>query len=72
MQHHLSDDHLLSLWGDCRTMPALLLQRRLEWLGHVACMPDDRIPKVLLMASYLHVARLVAPGSAGVTVLQQI
>ena len=32
----------------CTTMYTLLKQRRMRWLGHVTCMDDGRIPKILL------------------------
>ena len=47
-QTHLADRELFALWGDQRPLPVLLMQRRLEWLGHVARMPDERVPKKLL------------------------
>ena len=47
---HFSTNDLLSMWGDERPMSTILLQRRLEWLGHVARMPEDRIPKALLFS----------------------
>ena len=35
-------------WGDEETVADMVMQRRLEWLGHVARMPDHRIPKSIL------------------------
>ncbi len=45
---HLTNVQLLAMWGDERTISVILMQRRMEWLGHVARMSDDRIPKSLL------------------------
>ena len=47
-QERTSNDQLLDMWGDKRLLAVRIHQRRLEWLGHVACMPPERIPKILL------------------------
>ena len=36
------------MWGDKRPLAVRIRQRRLEWLGHVARMSPERIPKILL------------------------
>ena len=36
-------------WGDSETIAMKVMRRRLEWLGHVARMPDHCIPKQLLL-----------------------
>ena len=35
-------------WGDEEAAAEKMRRRRLEWLGHVARMPDHRIPKSVL------------------------
>ena len=35
-------------WGDKETAAEKIQKRRLEWLGHLACMPCQRIPKSVL------------------------
>ena len=35
-------------WGDIETVSVKVTKRGLEWLGHVARMPDHRIPKQTL------------------------
>ena len=35
-------------WGDEELAAEKVRKRRLEWLGHVARMPDHRLPKSLL------------------------
>lgn len=35
-------------WGDEELVAEKVRKRRLEWLGHVARMPDDRLPKTML------------------------
>ena len=35
-------------WGDEETAEEKVKKRRLEWLGHLARMPDCRIPKSAL------------------------
>ena len=35
-------------WGDEKTVSEKVKRKRLEWLGHLARMPDRRIPKSTL------------------------
>ena len=37
-------------WGDEETVSEKVQKRRLEWLGHLARMPDHRLPKVMLFS----------------------
>ena len=46
---HISNDDVLRRTG-MESMEELLRGRRLQWLGHLARMPDDRWPKQLLFA----------------------
>ena len=46
--HHITNLELRQRWGDIGTMSDHLRQRRLQWLGHVARMPDDRVVKQIL------------------------
>ena len=41
-------DEVRRRWGDEETVGEMVQRRRLEWLGHVARMPDHRIPKSVL------------------------
>ena len=47
-EQHLSSSALRWRWGDPEPLSTRLIRRRLEWLGHVARMPDHRIPKQVL------------------------
>ena len=44
---HISNAELRSRWGDVGLISDTLRKRRLRWLGHVARMPEDRLPKQL-------------------------
>ena len=48
---HVTNAELRERWGDLLTLSDKLRCRRLEWLGHLARMPDDRVPKQLLFAT---------------------
>ena len=37
-------------WGDGETVGEKIQKRRMEWLGHLARMPDYRLPKVMLFS----------------------
>ena len=37
-------------WGDPETATVKVMKRRLEWLGHLARMPDHRTPKICLFS----------------------
>ena len=37
-----------SRWGNEECIDQMIKRRRLEWLGHIACMPDNRIPRKVL------------------------
>ena len=37
-------------WGDEETVGEKVQRRRLEWLGHLARMPNHRVPKVMLFS----------------------
>ena len=41
-------------WGEEQTVAEVVMGRRLEWLGHVARMPDHRIPKSVLFGWLSH------------------
>ena len=49
-------------WEDEETAAEKVRRRRLEWLGHVARMPDHRIPKSVLFGRHVPA---VAPGEGG-------
>ena len=45
---HITSEMTRELWGDLETTTAKVTKRRLEWLGHVARMPNQHIPKMAL------------------------
>ena len=47
-EQHIISACMRDLWGDQETMDTKIAKRRLEWLGHVARMPDHRMPKMSL------------------------
>ena len=49
-RERISSEMVRKRWGDEETITTKLLKRRLEWLGHVARMPNYRIPKITLFS----------------------
>ena len=47
---HITSTDIRRRWGDPETAATKVTKRRLEWLGHVARMPDHRTPKVSLFS----------------------
>ena len=47
-EQHITSAHMCDLWGDQETMDTKIAKRRLEWLGHIARMPDHCVPKMSL------------------------
>ena len=47
---HISLEALRERWDDVETITTKLQKRRLEWLGHLARMPDCRMPKIALFS----------------------
>ena len=47
-EQHITSDQTRELWGDLETITTKVMGRRLEWLGHVARMPEYRAPKMAL------------------------
>ena len=45
---HIRNEDIRQRWGDVGTVTDMLRKRRLQWLGHVARMPADRLPPQLL------------------------
>jgi len=45
---HITSKMIRDLWGDPETVSGKVTKRRLEWLGHLARMPNQRIPKMAL------------------------
>ena len=45
---HITNSELRVRWGNSDLLSDILRRRRMQWLGHVARMPDDRLPKQLL------------------------
>ena len=44
----ITSDSVRQRWGDTDTLTDKIFKRRAEWLGHLARMPDNRIPKISL------------------------
>ena len=45
-ENHISNETIRQRWGDPDTMNIKLIRRRMQWLGHLAQMPNHRIPKM--------------------------
>jgi len=45
---HITIEEIRRKWGDEELMAEKVKKRRLEWLGHLARMPDHRLPKCML------------------------
>ena len=49
-EQRLSSTAVREKWGDTETITTKVVRRRLEWLGHLARMPDHRLPKICLFS----------------------
>ena len=49
-EQRISSATVRERWGDMETITTKLMCRRLEWLGHLARMPDQRLPKMCLFS----------------------
>ena len=49
-EERISARCLRERWGDEETVSSKVMIRRLEWLGHLARMPDERMPKTALFS----------------------
>ncbi len=49
-QQRIFSEQVCERWGDTETITTRLQKRRLEWLGHLARMPNHRMPKVTLFS----------------------
>ena len=49
LSEHITMAEVRQQWGDEETAAVKAMKCRLEWLGHLACMPDHRIPKSALL-----------------------
>ena len=46
--NHITNADIRQRWGDIGTVSDILRKRRLQWLGHMARMPEGRLPVQLL------------------------
>ena len=51
-EQHITSEQLRAQWGDPTPLSCMVQRRRLEWLGHLARLDDNRLPKQLLFAGY--------------------
>ena len=49
-EQHITSALIQEQWGDLETVATKVAKRRMEWLGHLAWMPDTRTPKKMLFA----------------------
>ena len=49
-EERISSASVREMWGDVETITIKLMRRRLEWLGHLARMPDYRLFKIYLFS----------------------
>lgn len=49
-EQRISSATVRETWGDVETITTKVMRRRLEWLGHLARMPDHRLPKICLFS----------------------
>ena len=70
-EQRISSATVRERWGDVETITTKLMHRRLEWLGHLARMPDQRLPKMCLFSWLPRLAHREDPGGDGETWLRQ-
>ncbi len=49
-EEHISSRMMREQWGDEETITSKLMRKQLEWLGHLARMTPERIPKITLFS----------------------
>ena len=49
-EQRISSATVRERWGDVETITTKLMRKRLEWLGHLARMPDQSLPKMCLFS----------------------
>ena len=49
-EQHITSEQLRTQWGDPTPLSCMVQRRRLEWLGHLARLDNNRLPKQLLFA----------------------